>query len=173
MNMHVGEKSSHNFRIEATNPGGHSSAPIRENAIYELADALVKVRDLEFPVKLTDTTRAYFAKAGAVRRDALGDAMVAISHNPGDKAAEAVVNRDKSLHSMLRTTCVATLLDGGHANNALPQRAGANINCRVFPGETAEQTRAALAQAIGDCDRARTRTACLAAAARPEDHRPR
>jgi acetylornithine deacetylase/succinyl-diaminopimelate desuccinylase-like protein len=150
MNMHVGEKSSQNFRIEATNPGGHSSAPIRDNAIYELADALVKVRDLEFPLKMTDTTRAYLAKAGAAMHEPLGDAMVALSNNPGDKAAEAVVNRNKGLHSMLRTTCVATLLDGGHANNALPQRAGANVNCRVFPGESSEQTRAALMQAIGD-----------------------
>jgi acetylornithine deacetylase/succinyl-diaminopimelate desuccinylase-like protein len=73
-----------------------------------------------------------------------------LSKNPADSAAEAVVNRDKSYHSMLRTTCVATLLDGGHAPNALPQRAGANINCRIIPGETVESTRAALAAAIGD-----------------------
>jgi acetylornithine deacetylase/succinyl-diaminopimelate desuccinylase-like protein len=150
MNLHVGEKSAQNYRIEATNPGGHSSAPIRDNAIYELADALVKIRDLEFPVKMTDTTRAYFAKAGAARHDPTGDAMIAIAKDPNDKAAEAILNKDKSLHSMLRTTCVATLLDGGHANNALPQRAGANVNCRVFPGETPEETRDALAKAIND-----------------------
>jgi acetylornithine deacetylase/succinyl-diaminopimelate desuccinylase-like protein len=150
MSLHVGEKSAQNFRIEATNVGGHSSAPVRDNAIYELADALVKIRDLEFPVKMTDTTRAYFAKAGVARHDETGDAMIAISKNPGDKAAEAILNKDKSLHSMLRTTCVATLLDGGHANNALPQRAGVNVNCRVFPGETAEETRDALAKAIAD-----------------------
>jgi acetylornithine deacetylase/succinyl-diaminopimelate desuccinylase-like protein len=76
--------------------------------------------------------------------------MMALSKNPADAAAEAIVNKDKSLHSMLRTTCVATLLDGGHANNALPQRAGANVNCRVFPGESAEDTRAALIKAIAD-----------------------
>jgi acetylornithine deacetylase/succinyl-diaminopimelate desuccinylase-like protein len=76
--------------------------------------------------------------------------MVAISRDPGDKAAEAVLNRDKGFHSMLRTTCVATLLDGGHANNAQPQRAGANNNCRIFPGDTVESTRAALVAAIAD-----------------------
>jgi acetylornithine deacetylase/succinyl-diaminopimelate desuccinylase-like protein len=148
--MHVGEKSAQNYRIETTNPGGHSSAPVPDNAIYELADALVKVRALEFPLEMTPTTKAYFAKAGAARGDDIGQAMVAISNNPGDKAAEAILNRDKGFHSMLRTTCVATLLDGGHANNALPQRAGANINCRIFPGDTVESTRAALVAAIAD-----------------------
>jgi acetylornithine deacetylase/succinyl-diaminopimelate desuccinylase-like protein len=148
--LHVGEKSAQNYRIETTNPGGHSSAPVSDNAIYELADALVKVRTLEFPLEMTPTTKAYFAKAGAARGDEIGQAMVAISKDPGDKAAEALLNRDKGFHSMLRTTCVATLLDGGHANNALPQRAGANINCRIFPGDTVESTRAALVAAIAD-----------------------
>jgi acetylornithine deacetylase/succinyl-diaminopimelate desuccinylase-like protein len=148
--IHVGEKSAQNYRIETTNPGGHSSAPVPDNAIYELADALVKVRALEFPLEMTPTTKAYFAKAGAARADDIGQAMVAISKDPGDKAAEAVLNRDKGFHSMLRTTCVATLLNGGHANNALPQRAGANINCRIFPGDTVESTRAALVAAIAD-----------------------
>ena len=148
--LHVGEKFAVNYRVEATNVGGHSSAPIKDNAIYELADAQAKIRDYEFPLKFTDTTRAYFAKAGAARGDAVGKAMIALSANPRNTAAEAQVNTDKSLHSMLRTTCVATLLDGGHANNALPQRAGANVNCRIFPGETPEQVRQALATAIGD-----------------------
>jgi acetylornithine deacetylase/succinyl-diaminopimelate desuccinylase-like protein len=148
--MQVGEKAAQNFRIETTNPGGHSSIPIRDNAIYELADALAAVRDHEFPIKFTDTTRAYFAKVGAKRHDAMGDAMIALAKNPTDAAAEAIVSKDRIYHSMLRTTCVATLLDGGHANNALPQRAGANINCRIFPGETVEATRAALATAIHD-----------------------
>ena len=149
-NMHVGEKASQHYRVETTNPGGHSSAPVRDNAIYQLADALVKVRNLEFPVHFNPTTRAYFGRAGAARGDELGAAMVALAKNPADAAAEAVVNRDKSYHSMLRTTCVATLIDGGHASNALPQRAGANINCRIIPGETVEGTRAAIVAAIGD-----------------------
>jgi acetylornithine deacetylase/succinyl-diaminopimelate desuccinylase-like protein len=150
--IQVGEKAAQNYRLETVNAGGHSSIPIRDNAIYELADALTKVRDHEFPVKLSDTTRAFFSKAGAARGDELGRAMTALSQNPGDKAAEAIVSKDRSYHSMLRTTCVATLLEGGHANNALPQRAAANVNCRIFPGETVESTQAALIAAIGDSD---------------------
>jgi len=149
-NLHVGEKTPVNFRIEATNPGGHSSIPIADNAIYELADALGKVRAYDFPLQMNDTTRAYFAKAGAARADAMGKAMVAIAANPADKEAEKLLNTDRSFHSMLRTTCVATLLDGGHANNALPQRAGANINCRIFPGVSAEDVRATLEKVIAD-----------------------
>ncbi len=148
--IQVGEKAVQNYRLETTNAGGHSSIPIRDNAIYELADALVRVRDHEFPVKFTATTRAYFAKAGAVRHDELGNAMVALSKDPADQAAEATVSKDRSYHSMLRTTCVATLLEGGHANNALPQRAVANVNCRIFPGETVAQTQEALVAAIND-----------------------
>src|SRR5580692_2782338 len=148
--IQVGEKAAQNYKLETVNAGGHSSIPIRDNAIYELADALAKVRDHEFPVKLSDTTRVFFAKAGASRRDELGNAMVALSKNPDDPAAEAIVSKDRQYHSMLRTTCVATLLEGGHANNALPQRAAANVNCRIFPGETVEGTRAALVAAIGD-----------------------
>jgi acetylornithine deacetylase/succinyl-diaminopimelate desuccinylase-like protein len=146
----VGEKAAQNYRLETVNAGGHSSIPIRDNAIYQLADALARVRDHEFPVKFTETTRAFFAKAGAARNDELGRAMVALAKNPNDQAAEAIVSKDRSYHSMLRTTCVATLLEGGHANNALPQRATANVNCRIFPGETVEQTKAALVAAIAD-----------------------
>jgi acetylornithine deacetylase/succinyl-diaminopimelate desuccinylase-like protein len=148
--IQVGEKASQNYRLETVNAGGHSSIPIRDNAIYELSDALTKLRDHEFPMQLSDTTRAFFAKAGAARADELGQAMVALSKNPGDSAAEATVSKDRSYHSMLRTTCVATLLDGGHANNALPQRAAANVNCRIFPGDTVEGTQAALIAAIAD-----------------------
>jgi acetylornithine deacetylase/succinyl-diaminopimelate desuccinylase-like protein len=148
--MQVGEKAAQNYTLQTTNAGGHSSIPIRDNAIYELVDALAKVRDLEFPAKLTDTTRAFFTRAGATRDDELGHAMVALAKNPDDHAAEAVVSKDRRYHSMLRTTCVATLLEGGHANNALPQRAVANVNCRIFPGESVEQTQAALAAAIAD-----------------------
>jgi acetylornithine deacetylase/succinyl-diaminopimelate desuccinylase-like protein len=149
--IQVGEKAVQNYRLETVNAGGHSSIPIRDNAIYELSDALTKVREHEFPMKFTDTTRAFFAKAGAGRGgDELGRAMEALSQNPSDAAAEAIVSKDRSYHSMLRTTCVATLLEGGHANNALPQRAVANVNCRIFPGETVEGTQAALVAAIGD-----------------------
>ena len=149
-NFHVGEKTVGNYRIEATNPGGHSSIPIRDNAIYELSDALVKLREFEFPVMLNDTTKAYFSRLGAGRTDEMGKAMLAVVANPQDKAAVAVLDKDRMYHSMLRTTCVATLLDGGHANNALPQRAGALVNCRIFPGVGYEEVRKTLETVIGD-----------------------
>lgn len=148
--MTVGEKFFQNYRIETTNVGGHSSIPIHDNAIYELAAALLKIDAFDFPAKITDTTRAYFAMAGARRHDAVGAAMVALSKNPNDAAAIATASTDRINHSLLRTTCVATLLDGGHADNALPQRAGANINCRVFPGASAEEIQATLAKVIND-----------------------
>ncbi len=148
--VQVGEKAYQDFILTTTNPGGHSSQPVRENAIYAMADAVAKIRDYRFPLEFNDTTRAFFAKAGAMRKDDTGAAMAALSANPADSAAEAVVNRDKTLHSMLRTTCVATLIDGGHALNALPQTVTANVNCRMLPGRTAEETRAALAKVIGN-----------------------
>jgi len=150
--IQVGEKAYQDFTLTATNPGGHSSQPVRKNAIYEMADALDRVRDLEFPVEFNATTRAYFAQAGKSRNDAVGQAMMALAANPADKQAEAVVDGDKELHSMLRTTCVATMIDGGHALNALPQKVTANVNCRMFPGRTADETRAALVAAIGNAD---------------------
>ncbi len=148
--IQVGEKAYQDFTLTVTNPGGHSSQPIRENAIYAMADAVGKVRDYEFPLEFNDTTRAFFAKAGPMRKNETGQAMVALAANPADAAAEAVVNKDKMLHSMLRTTCVATLIDGGHALNALPQTVTANVNCRMFPGRTADETQAALEKAIGN-----------------------
>ena len=147
--MQVGEKAVQNFRVEATNPGGHSSIPIRDNAIYELADAMIGIRGYEFPVEFTDTTRAYFRALGKAKGGEEGAALIAIANNGDDKAAEAIVSRDRTLHSMLRTTCVATLLEGGHANNALPQRARANVNCRMFPGRTIAETVEALKTAMG------------------------
>jgi acetylornithine deacetylase/succinyl-diaminopimelate desuccinylase-like protein len=148
--MQVGEKAVQNFRLETTNPGGHSSIPVPDNAIYQLADALAKIHHYEFPLKMTETTRAFFTGVGASRKDKLGDALLTLVKHPDDKAAEALANTDRTYHSMLRTTCVATLLDGGHANNALPQRAGANVNCRIFPGESVATTQATLEKVVSD-----------------------
>ena len=148
--MQVGEKSNRTFELTVTNPGGHSSIPIDDNAIYQLSDALVKVRAYKFPVRFNPTTRVYFEQAGAARPGPLGSAMQALARNPSDRAAEAIVSRERVLNSMLRTTCVATQLDAGHAANALPQRAVATVNCRIAPGEDADTTRAALQRAIGD-----------------------
>ena len=148
--IQVGEKAYQDFTLTTTNKGGHSSQPVRENAIYAMADAVGKVRDFEFPIEFNDTTRAFFAKSGALRNDQIGKAMVALAANPNDAAAEKIVNTDKMYHSMLRTTCVATLIDGGHALNALPQTVTANVNCRMFPGRTSDETQAMLEAAIGN-----------------------
>ena len=148
--MQVGEKSNRTFELTVTNPGGHSSIPIDDNAIYQLSDALVKVRAYKFPVRFNPTTRTFFAQAGAARGGATGAAMQALSRDPTDTAAAAIVSRDRGLNSMLRTTCVATMLAAGHAANALPQRAVATVNCRIAPGDDADTTRAALIAAIGD-----------------------
>ncbi|ALJ14892.1 M20/M25/M40 family metallo-hydrolase [Sphingopyxis macrogoltabida] len=148
--VQVGEKTFANFRLETRNPGGHSSVPVRDNAIYQLSRALTKIDEYEFPVEMTDVTRRFFAEAGAARGDETGNAMAALAKNPADKAALAIVDKDRFLHGNIRTTCVATLLDGGHAPNALPQRAGANINCRIFPGHSIESIKAELEKVIGD-----------------------
>ena len=148
--MQIGEKTFATYRFETRNPGGHSSAPRPDNAIYQLARALVRIEAHEFPVEMSETTRAYFREAGAGRKDEIGAAMVALATNPADKAAETIVNRDPFLHSNLRTTCVATMLDGGHARNALAQRAGAYVNCRIFPGHSVDEIRTELGRIIGD-----------------------
>jgi acetylornithine deacetylase/succinyl-diaminopimelate desuccinylase-like protein len=148
--MQVGEKSNRSYELQATNPGGHSSIPVDDNAIYELSDALVRVRAYKFPIRFNDTTRAFFANAGSARKDQLGSAMARLARNPSDGPSAAIVSADRTYNSMLRTTCVATMLEGGHAANALPQRAKATVNCRIIPGEDGDTTRAALVKAIGD-----------------------
>lgn len=148
--LQVGEKAYQDFTLTVTNPGGHSSQPVPDNAIVTLARALEKVHAYQFPLQFNATTRAYFSRSGALRGDETGRAMVALAANPADASAEGTVNRDKMLHSLLRTTCVPTMVSAGHALNALPQRASANVNCRMFPGNTSEQTKAALVAAIGD-----------------------
>jgi acetylornithine deacetylase/succinyl-diaminopimelate desuccinylase-like protein len=154
-NVEAGEKFPQNFRLEVTNPGGHSSRPVRDNAIYHLAAALTRISAYDFPVQFNDANRAYFtgmAKLKAARGETeVATAMNAFLRNPGDEQALAVVaNKDPSWNATLRTTCVATMLDAGHATNALPQRARANVNCRIFPGTSVETVRAKLDELVAD-----------------------
>ncbi|MDR6841528.1 M20/M25/M40 family metallo-hydrolase [Pseudoxanthomonas sacheonensis] len=150
--IQVGEKIYQDYKLVATNPGGHSSQPVRGNAIYAVSDALLKIREHEFPAEFNATTRVFFERAGVARKDAMGTAMAALAKDLGDADAAAVVNTDKGFHSMLRTTCVATMIDGGHAVNALPQRVEANVNCRIFPGHTPAEIKDQLAGIIGNPD---------------------
>jgi acetylornithine deacetylase/succinyl-diaminopimelate desuccinylase-like protein len=151
--VQASEKKFLNFRFEVTNPGGHSSVPRPDNAITQLAVALTKINPTIMPVKLNEVTRAYFTRlAGVVEREnpRLASAMRAIVANPGDAAAAATLSADPRYNSQLRTSCVSTMLEGGHATNALPQRARANVNCRILPDETPEQVRAVLERVVGD-----------------------
>ena len=150
--VQVGEKATQNYRLEARNPGGHSSRPVPDNAIYQLAQALLKVQAYRFPVRFNEISRANFtALAAAPTTDpAIAQALKRLLADPNDAEADRIASADPDINRLLRTTCVATLLEAGHASNALPQRAAGNINCRILPGETLEGTKAALEQAIGD-----------------------
>jgi acetylornithine deacetylase/succinyl-diaminopimelate desuccinylase-like protein len=148
--VQVGEKTVQNYWIEATNPGGHSSVPRPDNAITDLARAVVAVNTHEFPVQFSDTTRAYFTGLSKAMPDPVGPAMARLLDNPKDAEANRVVSMDPTNHSVLRTTCVATLLEAGHAENALAQRARANVNCRMFPGTDPEALKADLGKVIGN-----------------------
>lgn len=144
------EKVFANVTIRTTNKGGHSSVPRPDNAITQLSDALAKVGRYNFPIQFNEVTRGFFIETAKVETPDMGKALLALVANPKDAVAAKIVTKDPRYNSTLRTTCVATLLKGGHADNALPQLAEANVNCRMFPGDTAEGTRAALAAAIGD-----------------------
>jgi acetylornithine deacetylase/succinyl-diaminopimelate desuccinylase-like protein len=150
LSMQVGEKTVQNYLLETTNPGGHSSVPRPDNAIYSLTAAVTKVGQYEFPIQFSDTTRTFFKRTAELTGGEMGKALTAVLANPEDKAADAIVSKDAAFHSMLRTTCVATMLDAGHAMNALPQRARAVVNCRVFPGVSVDTVKAELDRIIGD-----------------------
>ncbi len=148
--VQASEKKYATFTFEATNPGGHSSVPRPDNAITQLAAALVKLGAYHFPVRLNEVTREYFRRQATIVGGETGAAMRAIVANERDAAAAAIVSRDPANNSRLRTTCVATMLNGGHAPNALPQRATANVNCRILPDESPDSVRAHLERAIAD-----------------------
>jgi len=144
------EKMSQNYKFEVTNPGGHSSRPVPDNAIYHLVRAVDRVSRYEFPVQLNDANRAYLLGMSKLTPGEMGAAMATVAKDPSADAAVAILDKDPNLHAMLRTTCVATMLAAGHATNALPQRATANINCRIFPGVTREAVLTQLAKLAGD-----------------------
>jgi acetylornithine deacetylase/succinyl-diaminopimelate desuccinylase-like protein len=146
--IQASEKKVQNWMLEVTNPGGHSSVPVKDNAITELGAALVKIGAFDFPVHLNEITRAYFAKSAAFADPAMAAAMRAIVANPRDEKAAATLSTDPRYNSQLRTTCVATMLEGGHARNALPQRARAYVNCRILPDETPEYVKEQLERVI-------------------------
>jgi acetylornithine deacetylase/succinyl-diaminopimelate desuccinylase-like protein len=144
------EKSSATFVLTVHNPGGHSSRPRPDNAIYELADALEALRRYEFPVRWNDWTLADFRAAAPVTPGPLGTALGKFAADPGDPAAAHEISLDPARVGLIRTTCVATMLTGGHADNALPQSASASVNCRIFPGTTEREVRNTLQELVGN-----------------------
>jgi carboxypeptidase PM20D1 len=144
------EKTYATFRLTASNPGGHSSRPRDDNAIYDLSRALLRIEAYRFPVMANDLTRAYLGTIGRNAEGREGEALRRFAADPQDAEAAEMLRGSPEYVGTTRTTCVATMLNAGHAENALPQRASAMVNCRIFPGVEVEAVRAALAEAIGD-----------------------
>lgn len=148
--IQAAEKTYVSWEITVRNPGGHSSRPRPDNAIYDLADAITKIQHYQFPVRWSEMTQAFFEETGEQLGGELGDAMIRFANNPQDKTASDRLARESSYVGTTRTTCVVTMLQAGHAENALPQSATATVNCRVFPGVPVIAIEAALKQAIGN-----------------------
>jgi acetylornithine deacetylase/succinyl-diaminopimelate desuccinylase-like protein len=148
--VQAAEKVSVHFRLEVKNPGGHSSRPRPDNAIYELAEGLAKFGKFHFPVKLNETTRIYFSRSAQFQSGQTADDMRAIARDTPDPEAAARLSQSPTYNSTLRTTCVATRLDGGHANNALPQTARATVNCRILPDDPVDGVMKTIQQVVGD-----------------------
>ena len=144
------EKLYGDYQLSTQNPGGHSSLPTRDNAIYHLTDALSRLEKFQFPLELNPVTRAYFEKMATLEKGQVADDIRAILKTPPDPAADARLSAIPRYNSVLRTTCVATMLSAGQAPNALPQFARANVNCRILPGHTQEEIRQQLIKIAAD-----------------------
>ena len=150
VDLEATEKQYADFELTALNPGGHSSLPTPDNAIYHIADALSRLERAPFPFELNPVTRTYFERRAPLENAQTRADMNAILQTPPDSAAAARLSKDPRYNAMLRTTCVATRLTAGHANNALPQTAQANVNCRILPGHSPEETGQTLIRVFDD-----------------------
>jgi acetylornithine deacetylase/succinyl-diaminopimelate desuccinylase-like protein len=148
--VQAAEKVFLSFKLEVTNPGGHSSRPERENAIYQLAEGLVRLSKFQFPVRLFDVTRASFERSAPLYPGQVGADLAALARNSDDAPAAARLSEIPRWNAQLRTTCVATMLAGGHAENALPQTATAVVNCRFLPVDNAADVEGAVKRALND-----------------------
>ena len=148
--VQAAEKTYADFQVTLTSPGGHSSEPGADNAIYRLARVIERLAAYQFPPQINDITRASLGALGAHTPGPLGDALRQFAKHPDDAEAAATISADPAYIGQIRTTCVATMLSGGHALNALPQRASVNVNCRIFPGTSVESVRDTLVQTIND-----------------------
>ncbi len=150
MVVDASEKLYSDYQLTVTNHGGHSSLPVPDNAIYHLADGLARLERYQFPFELTNITRAYYERMAKVATGQRAADMLAILRNPPDLEAVARLSQDPIDNSTMHTTCVATRLSAGHANNALPQTAQANVNCRIVPGHSTEEIRQELEKVLAD-----------------------
>jgi acetylornithine deacetylase/succinyl-diaminopimelate desuccinylase-like protein len=150
MGVDATEKLYADFQLSVTNPGGHSSLPRPDNAIYSLVDGLARLEHYQFPFELNEVTRAYYERMAHVETPERAADMEAMLKRPPDAEAVARLSRDPIENSTIHTTCVATRLNAGHANNALPQRAEANVNCRIEPGHSAEEVRQEMIKILAD-----------------------
>lgn len=150
LEIQAGEKVYQDFQLEITNPGGHSSRPVPDNAIDRLANGLVRLWDQPFPLEVNDTVRAYLTAMAGVSPTLAPDMRLVAAGRPDPAAAARLSAADPGLNSILRTTCTPTMVTAGHAPNALPQRARANVNCRILPGHTAAEVKADLERMIAD-----------------------
>ncbi len=148
--LQTAEKTYADYEITFTNPGGHSSRPSKENAIYRLARAIDRLGAYDFAAQASDTTREFFRVTGSMTAGPLGRAMLRYAEKPTDKKAIAALRADPEYVGQLGTTCVATMLGGGHALNALPQRASVSVNCRIFPGVDPKEVEATLLRVVDD-----------------------
>ena len=148
--VQAAEKVYQSYRLEVKGPGGHSSKPTRDNTIYRLAEALVRLSKYEFPVKLSEITRGYFVKMSEIETGETAAQMKGILKNPPDPAAVKGLSASPSYNAILRTTAVATMLEAGHAENALPQTARAVVNARLLPGESPDEVLRTLREVIAD-----------------------
>jgi acetylornithine deacetylase/succinyl-diaminopimelate desuccinylase-like protein len=148
--LQASEKVYADFQFQASNPGGHSSVPGTENAIYQLAAALTKLEKFSFPVHINDVTRSYFLESSRLTTGQLSADLRAAAKQPPETSAIQHLTNMPYYNSLLRTTCVATMLTGGHAPNALPQMARATVNCRIFPGEDPQEVRLTLERVVHD-----------------------
>jgi len=148
--IQAAEKTYSTWEMTVRNPGGHSSRPRPDNAIYDLADAITKIQNYRFPVRWSEMTLAFFEETGEQLGGELGAAMIQFANNPQDEAASDRLAVESSYVGTTRTTCVVTMLQAGHAENALPQSATATVNCRIFPGVPVEAVENALKHVVED-----------------------
>jgi acetylornithine deacetylase/succinyl-diaminopimelate desuccinylase-like protein len=148
--VQASEKVYLSFRLEVTNPGGHSSLPTKDNAIYRLAAGLARLSRFDFPIQMNEVTRAFFGRMSAIETGPLAAAMRGVLQTPPDAESVARLSGSAFYNAQMRTTCVATRLEGGHADNALPQLARALVNCRILPGQPAAEVHDTLVRVLAD-----------------------